>query len=707
MLGCNEATPHPDTPQGDVYYESCFQTWLESGDGSVRPAPDVLSAHALLHALVSLYGMAHVARAMLQVEGGDGDGEAGHGLPPSGPTRGRQQGAAGAGGLYTVLSTLLTEDAGAVDYELLRTVLEESCQTGGGFGRARSTTTTLESHLDTTHPLHPLYHALSMPMCLAQTPSVSGDMAQEQTSNAALTVLVALYNRARADFGGVLGDSLTDTQDNTALVGKGPTLVRGPAARSRYETVGKNRLVDGEFPLQLESVGTPSFPAYDQCFWWRRITKLDKKACVMPEKGDLLSFRSDHRTGLLQAMCSTVHMCPGLLENLYQRELSSVQLGIHTFKFFLNGSWQSVCVDDYLPVNETYRPLFSRADRHMYLIPLLEKAVAKVAGSYELAHSLTLDQCVSLLFAGFIAEAPKLLRRGAAGLYDSLKLLTETNARKATKVACLLSGPAESQTALTPSAFYSVLKVVRIPIVQPVDGGEPDMFSTDALPAPSSLEHFVVISMVNAEEGYTGPYNWSDDIWSVPGNVAALESRVTHTGKAGGGQIHIVPVSSLPSLFTSACVVHLPTQHRHLIQIPGRWTLQNSGGPKGMGAGQNPVIVFQLNETETQPSRGTLVVHPYPDPLPEQVVKGEDGEVVETQATLESELDVGAGFRLFKKTLADVIFDSALFTEGQSTGVEGTFLPETLYAVQPFLSEKGLGGDFTVLIGSDGVLEVQ
>lgn len=66
--------------------------------------------------------------------------------------------------------------------------------------------------------------------------------------------------------------------------------------------------------------------------------------------------------------------------------------GKHLFSFFFDGEWRDVVVDNYLPVrietnkkvsSETFMLAFSRASQSQLWVPLLEKAYAKLHGSYQ------------------------------------------------------------------------------------------------------------------------------------------------------------------------------------------------------------------------------------------------------------------------------------------------------------------------------------
>jgi calpain-15 len=60
------------------------------------------------------------------------------------------------------------------------------------------------------------------------------------------------------------------------------------------------------------------------------------------------------------------------------------QSGIYVVKFVINGNYQSVTVDDYFPVNpDTNLPAFTRSTKKLIWPLILEKAWAKLNGSFE------------------------------------------------------------------------------------------------------------------------------------------------------------------------------------------------------------------------------------------------------------------------------------------------------------------------------------
>ena len=59
------------------------------------------------------------------------------------------------------------------------------------------------------------------------------------------------------------------------------------------------------------------------------------------------------------------------------------QACIYRVKFFINGLRTSVIVDDFVPVCEQYpQPAFCKSEKQIFWAMLIEKAWAKVNGSY-------------------------------------------------------------------------------------------------------------------------------------------------------------------------------------------------------------------------------------------------------------------------------------------------------------------------------------
>jgi len=106
---------------------------------------------------------------------------------------------------------------------------------------------------------------------------------------------------------------------------------------------------------------------------------------------------------LLAAMSVIAASHPELIRRLFIRE--ALQPGAPVgVRLFVDGEWRIVLVDQRVPVGPTGRPLFGRARQpNLMWVPLLEKAYAKLYGSYaaitggnvsEALHDLTGCACL-------------------------------------------------------------------------------------------------------------------------------------------------------------------------------------------------------------------------------------------------------------------------------------------------------------------------
>jgi len=83
---------------------------------------------------------------------------------------------------------------------------------------------------------------------------------------------------------------------------------------------------------------------------------------------------------------------PGYLDRIVPKNQSFESgnyAGIFNFCFWWKGHWTSVVIDDFLPVDEQNNLLYCRNNRNKndFFISLLEKAYAKLNGSYEVMYT--------------------------------------------------------------------------------------------------------------------------------------------------------------------------------------------------------------------------------------------------------------------------------------------------------------------------------
>ena len=74
-------------------------------------------------------------------------------------------------------------------------------------------------------------------------------------------------------------------------------------------------------------------------------------------------------------------MRPGLIERLFITKTWNKE-GVYRLRICLGGDWVDVTIDDLLPCSPYGGPLFAGCPRNELWVMLLEKAYAKLFGSY-------------------------------------------------------------------------------------------------------------------------------------------------------------------------------------------------------------------------------------------------------------------------------------------------------------------------------------
>ena len=84
---------------------------------------------------------------------------------------------------------------------------------------------------------------------------------------------------------------------------------------------------------------------------------------------------------------------PGLIENLFRRPKCFPDIGLYTLRFYKNGQWVNVIVDDRIPCyRDTGTPVFAQCkDGNETWVMLVEKAYAKLHGCYEALNGGEID----------------------------------------------------------------------------------------------------------------------------------------------------------------------------------------------------------------------------------------------------------------------------------------------------------------------------
>ncbi|XP_031758480.1 calpain-14 isoform X1 [Xenopus tropicalis] len=151
---------------------------------------------------------------------------------------------------------------------------------------------------------------------------------------------------------------------------------------------GKQLFVDETFPASLASIGSGCLlDKLPDCVEWKRPHELVQNPQFCTENASEFGLHQ----GLTEncwflAALSSLTFHPDILTNVVPQNQSFNKSygGIFHFRFWRFGEWVDVVVDDRLPVNGEGKLLFvSSVRKNLFWGPLLEKAYAKLCGSYE------------------------------------------------------------------------------------------------------------------------------------------------------------------------------------------------------------------------------------------------------------------------------------------------------------------------------------
>merc|ERR1719458_1588043 len=138
-------------------------------------------------------------------------------------------------------------------------------------------------------------------------------------------------------------------------------------------------------------------------------------------------------------------------EEMFDRVVPSNQgfgsnyCGIFRFRFFRFGEWVEVCIDDRLPTRNGQLIYIKAKDKNEFWSPLLEKAYAKLYGSYKaLEGGLTIEAAVD--FTGGIPEMIN-LDRTEYSRERLFYIMTKADSQNAFMGCALTSDPRRQQNA--------------------------------------------------------------------------------------------------------------------------------------------------------------------------------------------------------------------------------------------------------------------
>lgn len=98
----------------------------------------------------------------------------------------------------------------------------------------------------------------------------------------------------------------------------------------------------------------------------------------------------------LVAALTLVSERPHLLEHIFLTKQVNKE-GVYLVRICHNGLWQSIIVDDYFPCTRHKQLVFTQAKRRQLYVLLIEKACAKIFGSYASLNAGNLQEGLQLL----------------------------------------------------------------------------------------------------------------------------------------------------------------------------------------------------------------------------------------------------------------------------------------------------------------------
>ncbi|XP_061575406.1 calpain-12 [Cololabis saira] len=142
---------------------------------------------------------------------------------------------------------------------------------------------------------------------------------------------------------------------------------------------------DPTFEAEQKSIGMPEDPSPGKAIKWKRPKDIHNDAVFVEGTTgttDICQGQLGNCWLLAALSCLTIHRPLFVKVVPPKQTLDKPYAGIFHFRFWQYGEWVEVVVDDRLPVREG-RLLFSYSDtRHEFWSALVEKAYAKLVGSY-------------------------------------------------------------------------------------------------------------------------------------------------------------------------------------------------------------------------------------------------------------------------------------------------------------------------------------
>jgi hypothetical protein len=315
---------------------------------------------------------------------------------------------------------------------------------------------------------------------------------------------------------------------------------------------------------------------------WTRIGALYPEGMnattLLPEKIDLGQFeQGDHFECFALVAMAVLHKQRDILNAVFVTKAPRRD-GRYTFRLFGRGKWETVVIDDRIPMIDDSLPVYCSSPTKHWWPLLLEKALAKFYRKYSNLEGCTLHEAMIDITGHPVLTTPldvTLAKAVFADLTDPAYWLGLT-AKIATSKACMtaLSRPKEAEAfGMRDEQTYGVFGFF------PIDDKNP----------ASSVDNLVVrIYNPFEEDSYTGPYKLDDPVWaSNPG----LKQRL-----APHKNIFILPLSVFLKVFAAidACMFGRGLQAPKILTFDSEWRDETAGGnPTNCSFRKNPKFVVR------------------------------------------------------------------------------------------------------------------
>ncbi|KAK3800956.1 hypothetical protein RRG08_001204 [Elysia crispata] len=221
---------------------------------------------------------------------------------------------------------------------------------------------------------------------------------------------------------------------------------------------------DPEFPAENSSIYFSKTP--NKKFEWKRPSEI----CSDPQWITGGATRFDVTQGMLgdcwlQAAVSSLTLDKAIFNRVVpnSQSFSRNYCGIFKFNFWINGEWQEIVVDDRLPTYNNQLVFLHSSDKNEFWSALLEKAYAKLSGSYESLIGGKITEAM-VDFTGGVAEQFNLNNAP-----DNLYTIMLRAAHKNSLMGCSIEANAAKKEETLPNGLvtghsYSVTAVKMVEI---------------------------------------------------------------------------------------------------------------------------------------------------------------------------------------------------------------------------------------------------